>query len=77
MATSSHNRDAIEIRRRRGLLMCIAAALGESETAFLDPLKTDAELDDTLELLVIWDAIQHVEDRRKLLAFGRALTSRD
>lgn len=60
-------------RRNGSMLTRIAVALDVPEQAFLDDPPTAAEFDGTVELLRIWHDLEHATDRRKLLAYAKAL----
>ncbi|WP_208866659.1 hypothetical protein [Methylobacterium radiotolerans] len=61
--------------RRRGVstLKRIAATLDLPDWAFSNDLPTRTEGDDVMELLRIWQSLEHSADRRQLLGFARTL----
>ena len=61
--------------RNASLLGQIAVLLGVPESVFSDPLEPFPDADGACELLRIWHSLKHMTDRRKLLAFARALSA--
>lgn len=55
----------------------IAVTLGISETALLNCCAAEPNLDETTELLRVWDRLKHAADRRNVLAFARFLAAQD
>jgi hypothetical protein len=53
----------------------IAEALGEPEDAFLDGAAPRGQIADTYEMLRLWHHLNSVADRKKVLAFARALAA--
>ncbi|MGU3329375.1 hypothetical protein ACLBXB_20790 [Methylobacterium mesophilicum] len=62
--------------QNNGRLSRIAVALGKPETAFFNGSEGLADLNDAIELLRIWDRLEHPTDRRKVLAFMRSLAAK-
>ena len=60
-----------------GTLERIARALGEPETAFSEGTASRTDIADTCEMLRIWQGLERVADRRKVLAFARSLTEQE
>ncbi|MFB0491340.1 ABC-type multidrug transport system ATPase subunit [Methylobacterium sp. OAE515] len=59
--------------RAEEMLRRIADAVGVPPAIFRESRATEAELDQTLEMLQLWAQLSKSSDRRKLLAFARAL----
>lgn len=73
MSDSSPDRGEGRNAQATRSLRRIAATLGVPETDFDAGSPAQAELDDACEMMRIWCSLKLMSDRRKLLAFGRAL----
>ena len=57
------------------VLRRIANVLGEPPAVFFDGISSGSELSDTCEMLRIWYSLERLADRRKVLAFLRAIAA--
>ena len=61
--------------RSADMLRRISEALGIDKATFLNGANTEVEIDNTVEMLRIWNGLEHAADRRKILAFARAIVA--
>lgn len=69
-----HDREAAS-SRSAALLDQIAELLDVPKAALVKGAASEAEIDATTEMLRIWSSLENAADRRKVLAFARALAA--
>ena len=75
MSDNRHDDREATSSRSLALLEQIAELLDMPKAALVRGAATEAEIDATTEMLRIWSGLEHSADRRKLLAFARALAA--